>query len=92
VSFRVRVAGIPSDSDGLRVFPHELRAGDRMTVGGTEWEVAATPSGYLKGKMVTVRLRKPGEPTVTNVERWPADERLTVRRAPASADPGPSPR
>jgi hypothetical protein len=81
-----------ADADGLRVFPHELGIGDRVTVGGTEWEVAATPTGYLKGKMVTVRLRKPGEPTVTDVEHWPAHERVMVRRAPASADPGPSPR
>ena len=58
-------------SDGLRVFPHELRTGDRVSVGGTEWEVTATPSGYLKGKMVTVRLQKPGDSTVTNVEHWP---------------------
>jgi hypothetical protein len=63
-----------------------------VTVGGTEWEVAGTPTGYLKGKMVTVKLRKPGEPTVTNVEHWPAHERVTVRRAPPSADSGPSPR
>jgi hypothetical protein len=48
------------DSGGLRVFPHELRAGDRVTVAGTDWEVAGTPSAYLKGKMLTVRLRKPG--------------------------------
>jgi hypothetical protein len=54
------------DTDGLRVFPHELRAGDRVTVGGTEWEVAATPTGYLKGKMVIVKLRKPGHPTMTD--------------------------
>jgi hypothetical protein len=81
-----------SISDELRVFPHELRAGDRVTVAGTEWEVAATPTAYLKGKMLTVRLRKPGDPTVTNVEHWPAHERVMVRRAPASADPGPSPR
>jgi hypothetical protein len=46
----------------------------------------------LKGKMVTVRLQKPGDVTVTNVEHCPAHERLTVRRAPAAADPGPSPR
>jgi hypothetical protein len=39
-----------ADTDGLRVFPHEFRAGDRVTVGGTEWEVAATPSGYLKSR------------------------------------------
>jgi hypothetical protein len=78
-----------ADTDGLRVFPHELRAGDRVTVAGTAWEVAATPTGHLKGKMLTVRLRKPGEPTVTGVEHWPAHERVTARRTP---DPGPSPR
>ena len=36
--------------------------------------------GYLKGKMVIVKLRKPGDPAVTNIEHWPAHERVTVRR------------
>jgi hypothetical protein len=45
----------------LRVFPFELRPGDRVTLAdGCEWEVVALPSGYQKGKMATVRLRKPG--------------------------------
>jgi hypothetical protein len=44
----------------LRVFPHELRAGDRVTVGGTEWEVAATPSGYLKGRWSPSGSGSPG--------------------------------
>jgi hypothetical protein len=69
-----------ADTDGLRVFPHELRAGDHVTVGGTEWEVVATPTGYLKGKMVIVKLRKPGDAAVRDVEHWPAHERVTVRR------------
>jgi hypothetical protein len=68
-------------SEELRVFPFELRPGDRVTLAdGREWEVAALPSGYQKGKMVTVRLRRLGDPSVTDVEHWPAHERVVVRR------------
>jgi hypothetical protein len=64
--------------DVLRVFPLELRPGDRVKDG--EWEVAALPTSYQKGKMVTVRLQKPGDSSVTDVEHWPAHERVAVRR------------
>ena len=70
-----------AQTEELRVFPFELRPGDRVTLAdGREWEVAALPSGYQKGKMVTVRLRKLGDPSVTDVEHWPAHERVTVTR------------
>ena len=63
------------------VFPHELRPGDRV-IGrdGKVWEVAAPPAVYLQGKMHTIRLRKPGDRSVTGMEQWPAHERVTVRR------------
>jgi hypothetical protein len=56
------MASKPPPANELRVFPHELRPGDRVTVNGQEWEVAAAPAVYLQGKMQTVRLRKPGDP------------------------------
>jgi hypothetical protein len=58
-----------TDTDGLRVFPHELRAGDRVRLAdGREWAVAGPPETYQGGKMVRVRLRKPGDATVLDVE------------------------
>jgi hypothetical protein len=64
----------------LRLFPFELRPGDLVNVGGRQWEVAGHPAVYRQGKMLEVRLRKPGDPSVTAVEHWPAHERVVVRR------------
>jgi hypothetical protein len=85
------MASKPPPANELRVFPHELRPGDRVTVNGQEWEVAAAPAVYLQGKMQTVRLRKPGDPSVTNVEHMAAHERVTVRRTVPDVNPWPIP-
>jgi hypothetical protein len=65
----------------LRVFPFELHLGDLVNVDGREWQVAGRPAGYRQGKLVQVRLRKPGDPSVTSAGHWPAHERVDVRRA-----------
>jgi hypothetical protein len=63
------------------VFPHELRPGDRLTgADGSEWEVADHPAAYRQGKMHEIRLRKPGDPSATTTEQWPAHQRIAVRR------------
>ena len=62
------------------MFPFELRAGDLVNVDGQEWEVAGHPAGYRQGKMVEVRLQKPGDPSVKSGEHWPAHERVAVKR------------
>jgi hypothetical protein len=41
---------------------------------------AGTISAYRQGKMVVVRLHKPGEPSVIDVQYWDAHERIRVRR------------
>jgi hypothetical protein len=64
----------------LSVFPFELHRGDLVNVEGGEWEVAGRPAGYRQGKLVEVRLQKPGDPSVTRVEHWAAHERLVVKR------------
>jgi hypothetical protein len=67
--------------DELRVFPFELRAGDRVTdPEGREWELTGRPAAYRQGKMVSVRLQKPGEPNVIDVQYWDAHQRIRVRR------------
>jgi hypothetical protein len=68
------------ESGGERVLPYELRRADHVTVNGTEWEVAAAPAVYLQGKRLTVRLQKPGDPSVTDAQDGPAHRRVTVRR------------
>jgi hypothetical protein len=63
----------------LRIFPFELHAGDRLTDReGGEWEVTGRPAAYRQGKMVSVRLQKPGEPSVIDVQYWDAHERIRV--------------
>ena len=64
----------------LRVFPFELRAGDLVTVDEREWEVAGRPAGYRQGKLVEVRLQKPGDPSVARAAHFPAYERVAVKR------------
>jgi hypothetical protein len=65
----------------MRVFPFELRAGDRVVdPEGRDWEVTGRPAAYRQGKMVAVRLQKLGEPSVIDVQYWDAHERIRVRR------------
>jgi hypothetical protein len=66
--------------DELRVFPFELRAGDLVNADGREWQVVGHPSVYRQGKMVEVRLQKPGNESVTMAEHWAAHQRVRVRR------------
>jgi hypothetical protein len=54
--------------DKLRVFPFELRPGDLVNAHGIEWQVASHPTLYRLGKMVEVRLQKPGDPSLTSAE------------------------
>ena len=45
-----------------------------------EWQVVAHPTGYRHGKMVVVRMQKPGDPSIKRDEHWPAHQRVPVRR------------
>jgi hypothetical protein len=79
----------PASSGQIRVFPHELRPGDRVVLeDGQQWEVADHPEVFKQGKAQRVNLRRPGdEPAETRTEDWPAHERVTVRRAGAPPAP-----
>jgi hypothetical protein len=54
----------------LRLFPHELRPGDLVNVHGVDWQASSHPAVYRMGKMVEVRLHKPGDPSLTSAEHW----------------------
>jgi hypothetical protein len=72
---------MPEAQPELHVFTFGLRPGDRVTrADGDEWDVADPPETYQGGKMVRVRLRKPGDTSVTDVEYWPAYQRVRVKR------------
>jgi hypothetical protein len=47
---------------------------------GREWEVTGRPTAYKQGKMTSVRLQKPGEPSVIDVQYLDAHERIRIRR------------
>jgi hypothetical protein len=65
----------------IEVLPHELQAGDRLTEATGNWEVASRPHPIIGGKTVHVTVRKVEEPSVTELRRFAAHERLTVRRS-----------
>jgi hypothetical protein len=68
-------------TDELHLYPFELRAGDLVTdERGNGREIVGHPSAYNQGKMHRVRMQKPGDPSVMNIEYWPAHERVAVRR------------
>jgi hypothetical protein len=72
----------PADAgQTLQLFPHELRPGDRLMIGDQAWEVADNPASYRMGKMLEVRLHKPGDPSAMTTEHWPAHQRIAVSRA-----------
>ena len=80
IPFQDAPAPVAQPDEQLRVFPFELRPGDLVNVDSREWEVAGHPAGYRQGKMIEVRLQKPGDPSVTRAEHWGAHERVAVKR------------
>jgi hypothetical protein len=74
-----------------RVLPMQLQIGDRLADETGEWEVASRPYVTNAGKDAHVRVKKVGQPDVTELRTWGADERVAVRRAstpPASGTHG----
>lgn len=63
------------------VFPMQLKVGDRFSDETGEWEIASRPGTMSGGKTVRARVRKVGEPAVTEERVWGAHERVAVRRA-----------
>jgi hypothetical protein len=71
----------PAASPAESVLPMQLKAGDRFTDETGEWEIVGRPYGTVGGKTVHARVRKVGEPAVTEERTWSAFERVKVRRA-----------
>jgi hypothetical protein len=67
-----------------RVFPSQLRVGDRLDDVRGEWEVASQPRSTSGGKTVSVRVWKPGGSATFEERSWSAYERVTVKRAEES--------
>jgi hypothetical protein len=59
----------------------QLRVGDRFTDVTGEWEIISRPYGTVGGKSVHARVRKVGEPAITEERTWSAYEKVAVRQA-----------
>jgi hypothetical protein len=61
-----------------RVLPMQLQIGDRLVDETGTWEVASRP--YTTEEDAHVRVKKVGQPEVTEIRFWSAHERVSVRR------------
>jgi hypothetical protein len=61
----------------------ELRIGDRLTDETSEWEIIGRPYTTNAGKDARVRVRRIGQPDVTEIRIGRAHERISVKRATA---------
>jgi hypothetical protein len=71
----------PAASSETRVLPMQLQVGDRLVDETGEWEVASRPYVTNAGKDAHVRVKKVGQPELTEIRTWGAHERVTVNRA-----------
>jgi hypothetical protein len=63
-----------------QMLPTELRVGDRLTDETGEWEVIGRPFTTAAGKNAHARVRKVGQPELTDLRTWGAHEHLRVKR------------
>jgi len=63
-----------------RVLPMELHIGDRLTDENGEWEIIGRPYTTNAGRDARVRVRRVGQPDVTEIRVWRAHERVSVKR------------
>jgi hypothetical protein len=71
----------PAPPTERRVLPMELRVGDRLADETGEWEVIGRPYTTNAGKDARVRVRRIGQPDVTEIRIWRAHERVSVKPA-----------
>ena len=64
-----------------RVLPMELRIGDRLVDETAEWEIIGRPYTTNAGKDAHARVKKVGQPEVTEIRSWGVHERVSVRHA-----------
>jgi hypothetical protein len=63
------------------VNPMELRKGDRLTDGTGDWVVIGHPFTSAAGTIVHVRVLKVGDPPLTELREWGAQEKVSVKRS-----------
>ena len=66
-----------------RVLPMQFQLGDRLVDETGEWEVASRAYVTNAGEDAHVRVKKVGQPEVTEIRSWGAHERVSVKRATA---------
>jgi hypothetical protein len=64
----------------------DLRVGDRLLDETGEWEVIGRPFTTAGGKNAHARVRKVGQPELTDLRTWAAHEYFNVRRAQSVED------
>jgi hypothetical protein len=57
----------------------ELQVGDRLTDETGEWEVVSRPYTSNAGKNADARVKKIGQPEVTEIRTWGAHERISAK-------------
>jgi hypothetical protein len=70
----------PAAPPERRVQPMQLQLGDRLTDETGESEVVGRPYTTAGGKDARVRVRRVGQPDVTEIRIWRAHERVNVKR------------
>ena len=70
----------PEAAPDTKILPMDLRVGDRLAdeTGGSE--VIGRPYTTNAGKDARVRVRRIGQPDVTEIRIWRAHERVSVKR------------
>jgi hypothetical protein len=71
----------PQGAADTKILPMDLRMGDRLADETGEWEVIGQPYTTNAGKDARVRVRRIGQPDVTEIRIWRAHERVNVKRA-----------
>ena len=77
---RQEAPGQPAEQ---RVLPMQFQLGDRLVDETGEWEVASRAYVTNAGEDAHVRVKKVGQPEVTEIRSWGAHERVSVKRATA---------
>ena len=70
----------PGQPTEQRVLPMQLQIGDRFVDEIGMWEVASRPYTTNAGKDAHIRIKKVGQPDVTEIRIWGERERVAVRR------------
>jgi hypothetical protein len=78
---RQEAPGQPAEQ---RVLSTQLQVGDRLVDETGTWEVSSRPyTPNAAGADAHVRVKKVGQPEVTEIRSWGAHERVSVKRATA---------